>query len=458
MSGDLEKRPTKSEAPSEVPVSQSLQRVRLRRIIRDLAVSVALTLALIVVKEFLVEHSLIGRHLRAMGNDWLQSYLGGEEDSEIAILDISPIDFAPGRDYTPREKMQHIIDALLERKPVPAIGFDVNFSPKAGERFIAPGEDASFFYYCLSHGQKLNNRLVLGINDSVARGRNQPLGAAQFDCLSAYIGHLKPDTAGPRPEMIVSIKVPYLSDTGGLGFWTLPSLPLALASSVQRPPCFDESLLRNVRKVELGEECQSCSFQAMVVDFGHAEKFQFESIPVPDDDSSIALLSEDDHLLNKRFVLVGRVQNPDEADLFAIPGHTGKQYPGVVLMACELYTLLHTLYVPSRVEGALIEGVISIGIFGFVAVMRLYYNKRRIEVVATHRLGTILTGLAVLGLVVFGVFMLPKFRFYWEAIPVVIVVFLLHHFMEPNLDTWWHAIVRRVRATWEFAVFGGRKV
>lgn len=443
---------------SAVPLK--VQRARLRGIKRDFLIGVILTLALITGKD-LFEKTRYGGYLEDLARDWLEYRLAINRDgrpTKIVVVDISNFSPVAKHPYTSRTALRQLIDAVSTR-PLRSIGLDVNFSAENGEPFFVPDEDPTFFNYCLKKKKEIKNGLLfVGISNSVVRGPERALGSIEYLPLAAYIDHPNSEGFGASAEMDESIEVPYISDKGGTLYQSYRSLAAALANQQNAKESWLTKWIEYTHLVpypvqETATDSFNIRHRRFVVDFSRIDDLETGAILAPADPKDLTSLKTDNRLGGNVNVLIGRGENADDSDRFAVPGHT-KHYPGVFLHACALYTLLakeNRLRLMTTWGRRWFDAVVSFFIFFPILVLRWYYNSRKDEV-AAHRLNKILTWFAIVVLFVVGVWMVNRTRIFWEDFPLVMVALLLHSRLEHHAETLAPGLVRRLRSAWHAIV------
>ncbi len=445
----------RASPPPAVPAQ--IQRERFRHIIRDFVISVLFTVLLIGAKD-VFENTRAGGYLEDIARDWLQYSLARNKDlrnPKIVVVDISS--FAPRakHPYTPRDKLKAVVDAVSSHSPR-AVGLDVNFSAEGDEPFFVPDEDPDFLDYCLAKRKKIADGLLfVGISSSVVKGPDRWLGSKQYFPLAAYIDHPNSESVGATAEMDEYIDVLHRSD-GETQYWRLPSL----GAAISHHPIADEPRLIRwaVEPDHLVEETVTDPFYIQharfVVDFSRIDDFESAAILAPGDDAGLAALKTDNRFIGADTVIIGRGANADDSDRFAVPGHT-KRYPGVFLHACAAYTLMqkNPLRLMTHRGRWAFDAAVSFLIFFPILMLRLHYNSRTRQEVASHRLNKIFTWSAIVLLFVVGVSMVNRTRIFWEDFPLVMIGLLLHSRLERGAEAVGPDLLGRLRSAWRSIAF-----
>ncbi len=125
-------------------------------------------------------------------------------------------------------------------------------------------------------------------------------------------------------------------------------------------------------------------------------------------------------------------------DLFPVPGHGNKLYPGVLLHASAVNTLIKAPLYEFTHKGRLyIDLLFALVILVPIILIRLYYRNTSSDEVAHHRLQGLPTILVVLAAVVVGVMCVRLTRVMWDDFLPAITAIVFHPSIEGHLGNAW---------------------
>jgi CHASE2 domain-containing sensor protein len=140
--------------------------------------------------------------------------------------------------------------------------------------------------------------------------------------------------------------------------------------------------------------------------------------------------------LKGKLVLIGYAKQGRAVDYFTVPDRE-EPVPGVLVQACGVYTLtVAPLFELTGWARVATDILLSLLIFGTVALVRLYFVNERHWTVATHRLEIILISLAILT-VAGSALLIHYTRVMWDDFLIVIIVLLFHSPLERFCDHFW---------------------
>lgn len=391
----------------------SPQRDRRRRIKIDFVMGVVLSIFLIGCKVG-VERTAFGEQLEQMTYNLLQARLLSSrsgQDLKVAVVDINDLPLVQVNRtnrvlwVTPRKPLQEIVEAVVQQDPQ-AIGIDVDFSPD--ERGYVTEEDPGFFRFCLNQHMPI----FLGVYESLAQGPDGWLGKPEFKQLAAYITVPKPRGVEGTVRMVERIQPAGASES-------CPSLAAALANTVRpdAPNWLGWAVARASQK-----RTNEFSASEFLIDYGALETLVHDRVRV----SNAADLSKYENILQGKLVLIGRATPEQTSDQFVVPGR-GEPVQGVYIHASAAYTLLEApLYRMTEFGRLSADFLVSVAVFGTIAVIRWVYSRRTRSQIAVHRMHLILTTLVVIAVILFGHFLVQTTRLIWTDFLLVVGALLIH--------------------------------
>src|SRR5215470_11872519 len=160
-----------------------------KEILRDVAIGLAIAVALILVKEWIDEKTDAGRQLELATYVWLQHRLEAREpDAQLPIVILDLSELKPQRirgaqkneEATPREALAKLLTTLIVDEGAYAVGVDVDFSPVQEGRLPVTPQDHEFFDYCLTLEKAEKRKVYLGVYRTVLETRDKWLGGEKY--------------------------------------------------------------------------------------------------------------------------------------------------------------------------------------------------------------------------------------------------------------------------------------
>jgi CHASE2 domain-containing sensor protein len=430
-------------------------------ILRDLLFGIFLTLLLLGAKLLFAQTRLYSV-ISGVTYEWMQSLLRpnpAQPLPRIVVVDFSEIPADRKNDqgalYTPRDKLQALIEGVASHDPKPrAIGVDINFSTDIHDKgpFHTP-EDEGFLEFCLRKQQELHIPIVVGAAESVGRGPAEILGKPRFLSLAGYMMWPRSFSDTPSPKMYEWIEIGYINpNTGKLAIHRFRSFAAVLTNSnVKEVPWFlrlvvDKSDFQGEPKTGDKSLPPLARPRMFDVDYSRIQDFRANAIPATDGSS----VAEDDRM-GDAIVILGRGDKAkltgigtQSADIFTIAKLGADTYPGVFLHAAAADTLSHgaPLWHLTPLGGTVADVILSFFVFGFVALIRVFYRRKWGADVNQERIAKLLTWLLILALAVFGFSLLNFHHLLWEDILIVMFVLFLHSVLEGPTGTVGEAICR----------------
>jgi CHASE2 domain-containing sensor protein len=398
-------------------------------------VGVLLSIILIACK-VAVEKTDFGEQLEQMTYNMLQARLlssRSSKDLKVAVVDINDLPLVQVNrgnrvlSVTPRKPLREIVEAVVQQNPE-AIGIDVDFSPD--EHGFVTQEDPDFFQFCLNQ----HIPIFLGVYESLAQGPDKWLGQPEFKQLAAYITVPKPQGAEGAVRMVERIQPAGVSQS-------CPSLAAALANTLRpaAPHWLGWAIVRVSQK-----RTSEFSASEFLIDYSGLETLVRDRVPVSDATD----LSKHENTLQGKLVLIGRATPEQTSDQFVVPGR-GEPVQGVYIHASAAYTLLEApLYRMTQLGRLSADLLVSLAVFGTIAVIRWLYSRRTRSELATHRMHLVLTSLAVVTVIVLGHFLVQTTRLMWTDFLLVIGALLIHspaerlfYWLRSTIPIAWHSII-----------------
>lgn len=432
-----------SRQDSEFPGRESGEkRGRGGEILRDLLKGL-LVIALVLAVKLAVERTALGKQLELACYNLLQLQLS-TEPAPVTVVDTS--DLKP-EDYdidgqvgtaTPREPLRKMLAAITEHKPK-AIGIDIDLSPDE-YGYIHPN-DPDFFEFCLDMRRQRGVPIFLGIYRTMGEPPAKWLGDAKYEELAASI--LIPNDT---KRMLSEIKIESEQRPGGSAAKSSKAMSVVLSDAYRRglddsPGWLQKvhgSVLEGLHRLGFIEKVSEKPLGSglTVADF----LVDYSNINSIDTVRTLDPVVLRDRSQRGRFegkvVLLGA--SDSAKDLFPVPGHGNKLYPGVLLHASAVNTLIKApLYEVTHKGRLYIDLLFALAILVPVILIRLYYRNRHSDEVAHHRLQGLLTIIVVLAAVVVGVMSVRFTRVMWDDFLLAIGAIVFHPSIERHLVNAW---------------------
>lgn len=383
---------------------------------RDFAGALLFTLALLAAKS-LTERTVFGEHVELMTYNLLQHRLLStrpNEDLPVIIVDISDLETVspPGSTDAPkvtsRVALQHLVQAMAEQWPR-AIGIDIDFSPDP-HGYVTP-HDPEFFQFCLDLEAKTHVPIFLGVERSLTLPPDVWLGNEDYRELATSI-------VIPRDskKMLRWIQI-------GASASRRPTMSAALAGTFQHsnyklPEWLGWAVEHTSEKRLSGD----MSVGEFLIDYSSLEALERERLRT----KNPVVVSDQGWLLRDKVALVGDATLGKSSDNFVIPDRQ-EPFPGIYVHACAAYTLIGApLYELTGTGRWVIDLLLSLLVFGPVALVRLRYGDGTSQALSARGLESIMRWLAVMLAVLGGVVLVRTTRLMWDDFMLVAVALLLH--------------------------------
>ena len=396
---------------------------------RDFAGALLFTLLLLVAKS-LTERTVFGEHVELMTYNLVQHRLLSTrpgEDLPIVIADISDLETVSttnGRDgekVTSRVALRHLVQAMADQWPR-AIGIDIDFSPDS-HGYVTP-QDPEFFQFCLDLEAKTHVPIFLGVERSLTLPPDVWLGNEDFRKLAASVMIPK-----DSKKMLRWIQF-------GESASRYPTMSAALAgtfqhSSYQLPEWLGWAVEHTSEKSLSG----GISVGESLIDYSALEALERERLRT----KNPVVVSDQGWLLRDKVVIVGDATLGKSSDYFVIPDRQ-EPFPGIYVHACAVYTLIRApLYELTGAGRWVMDLLLSLLVFGPVAMVRLHYGGGASQTLSVRRLESGMRWLAVALVILGGIVLVRTTRLMWDDFMLVAAALLLHPSAErfaKRLGTW----------------------
>jgi CHASE2 domain-containing sensor protein len=437
-----------------------------REIVYDLLKGL-LVIAVVLALKLAVEYTAVGKQLELACYNLLQLRLS-DERVPVTVIDTSDlkpeqynIDGQVGT-ATPRESLRKMLAAITEQKPK-AIGIDIDFSPDKNG-YIRP-DDPDFFQFCLDMQKQRGVPIFLGIYRTRALPPEEWLLVPEYQELAANI--LIPND---RRRMLYEIKVESRETHEGSAKANKSgkAMSVALADAYRRgtvdapgwPQRVHENILEGLHRLgfieqvsekQLGEGLTVADF---LVDFSPIDSIE----TVRTIDPVVLRDRSQRENIEGKIVLLGVASLDVANDHFEVPGHEGRQYPGVLVHACAANTLIQSPLFEITQRGRLyIDILFSLVILLPVILIRLYYKNRTSDEVAKHRLQGLLMITVVFVAIVIGVICVRLTRVMWDDFLLALTAIVFHPSIERRLEGSWAWLLNHAPNAFQRLVFTQKK-
>jgi CHASE2 domain-containing sensor protein len=392
---------------------------------RDFWIGVAITVALIVVKDRF-EHGVFGLQIQQMTINLQQLRLADafRHDPRVVVVDISSLGHEPRHPptdtelVTDRAGLEQIIAAVADASPA-AIGVDVLLDPPAGSPLTA-GE-RRVLDTCLEVRRDIP--ILVAIFDSVVRGPDAWLGERRYRDLAAY-------ALVPRPSEIKTTM--WMARTVTINVdgqeYKAHSLAQALALELDARELERASIARALahrfrwlvvrdRPVK-GDYFETGEF---LINYGILETLESRVVRA----SSPKEIAAASNQLRGKVVFIGRGQIDKTTDVFNVPARS-EPVAGVYVHAASTYTLIGApLFHLTRLGRWVADAVVAL--IPLLIILRVRTRQQgSADPHAAHRLATTLTiGMAIAVFFV-GYLFVVWTRIMWTDCLMVSAALLLH--------------------------------
>jgi CHASE2 domain-containing sensor protein len=440
--GNRRRRSSQTARPALEPAGP--RRYGSREILRDLVKGLAF-IGLVLSIKLMIERTGFGKQLELASYNLLQTQLSskGVPVSIVNISELAPqefnVDGVKGT-ATPRDALRDMIEAIAEQHPR-AIGVDIDFSPdEAGH--VYP-RDPDFFQFCLDVHRERGVPVFLGIKRTIPRPRSEWLGAEEYAELAANI-------LVPRDSRRMLSLIRPDDNPGGAVTRLQPgkSMSVLLADAYGQPASdgqgwFHNHVLAWLDRSNLVEKSSEKPIGQGVI----AEDFLIDFSPLDSIESiattNVAVLRDPSQRkrLEGNVVLLGDATLGKASDTFVVPGRP-QPYPGVLLHACAVYTLIKAPLYEVTWKGRIAADVALSGavLLSVVFLSLYYYRKEKTRKVAAHRLHGFFTFLVVLIAFVAGVVFVRDTRVMWTDFFLAFAALIFHPSVERHLESAWKHI------------------
>jgi CHASE2 domain-containing sensor protein len=423
---------------------------RIRRVALDVAVGLALTIGLLVLK-VVFETTTPGKLFDGMLSYWVQTPPSFNDPRlPVAVVDISGLDASAveGRP-TPRAQLEGLIGAIAKQGPS-AIGIDVDFSP-ADAGWTQRGGPQFFDYL-----RKLPIPVYLGVSRSRYGEPAEWLGAGDYQVFAANIAipaednremplwiqrgssasclELAAGVLGFRPE----INAKHKDSPNGRTTTCLPAMSLALArkyrdngnhalhwpSNLLKP--FDEELI---------DRANDTSVALYVPDYSAVKHIQEQTSGAIVSGNEVRLaLSPVLTSLHGKIVLLGNTSWETTPDKYPIPPWN-KEVPGVYFHACGVYTLIRgpLLAITARARVGL-DLLVAAVVFFCLSWWHPYFSGTAGDEIAAYRVHSGVTALAAAAVLAVGYGLVQYARVLWTDSLLIAVALVLHNTLAPQVE------------------------